>query len=54
MIKKELENVDIELSNRDFFLLAKMAHEQDITFNELCTKILEEKLEEDKCDDGID
>jgi len=44
MKKEEYVNVEVELDNDTFFKLAWKAHEQDITFNELCRQILEKKL----------
>lgn len=38
-------NVDIELEDHEFIVLSKIAHERDITFNQLCNDILREHLE---------
>lgn len=38
------EEVTIELTNEEFIILASMAHEQDITFNQLCVNILKESM----------
>jgi hypothetical protein len=38
--------VGIDLDDADFLILAKMAHEQDCTFNELCNGILRDAMEE--------
>jgi hypothetical protein len=38
--------VAIELDDAEFLILAKMAHEQDCTFNELCNGILRDAMEE--------
>ena len=35
-------SIEIELTDKEFLVLAKMAHEQDITFNKLCQNILKE------------
>jgi hypothetical protein len=37
--------VQIELTDEDFLYLAKMAHSEDITFNQLVNKALAEYLE---------
>lgn len=44
----EKVDIDIELSDEDFLILAKMAHERDITFNQLVEEILSKALEEGK------
>lgn len=44
----EKVNVEIEISDNDFLILAKMAHEKDITFNQLVEEILSKALEEGK------
>ena len=36
----KMVSVDIDLSNNDFLAIAKMAHEKDITFNELCQEMI--------------
>jgi len=38
------ENVEIELSDYEFLVLAKMAHEKDVTFNQFCNTILREHI----------
>jgi hypothetical protein len=40
--------VQIELTDEEFLVLAKMAHSQDITFNELVNKALADYLESTK------
>lgn len=42
------EDVTIDLSDEDFIILAKMAHENDITFNELVCNILREEMEKEE------
>jgi len=39
------EEIQIELSDEEFLALAKIAHEKDITLNELCNQILREQIE---------
>ena len=41
----KLEEVEFDISDDVFLILAKMAHTKDITFNKLCNNILEEYLE---------
>lgn len=47
----EEESVPIDISDTTFLVLAKLAHEQDITFNELCNNILRNYMdkEENSC-----
>jgi hypothetical protein len=42
----EMETVEVDLTDEEFLHIAKLAHEQDITFNQMVAKILEEHLEE--------
>lgn len=46
--KDRFVDVPIDLSDEDFTALAKMAHEQDITFNQLCVNILREQMEKEE------
>ena len=39
-----METVQIELTDAEFCVLAKLAHEQDITFNKLIESILREYI----------
>jgi hypothetical protein len=43
--KKELCDVEVDLSEESFVKLALLAHEKDITINQLCNKILSEAIE---------
>ena len=48
------EEVEIELTDQEFLTLAKMAHDKDITFNQLCNQVLREhidKLDNEASDD---
>jgi len=45
MSEKKYEMVEVEFSDQVFLELARMAHERDITFNELCNDILREQIE---------
>ena len=48
--KEQTRSVDIELTNEQFLILAKEAHEKDITFNQLVEEALREAIEEHKRD----
>lgn len=37
-----MENIEIELTDEEFLGLARLAHEQDVTFNQLVNNILAE------------
>jgi predicted DNA-binding ribbon-helix-helix protein len=39
-----METLSFEISDVDFLTLAKMAHEQNITFNQLVVNVLEKQL----------
>jgi hypothetical protein len=41
-----METVEVELTDEEFLHIAKRAHELDITFNKMVSKILEEHIEE--------
>jgi hypothetical protein len=59
-IDKEEENnnsaIEIDLPESVFKELAMMAHEQNITFNELCNQLLKEYIDEldNNCDEDFD
>ena len=40
-----MEEITIELTEQEFLSLAIMAHEKDITFNNLCNQILKEQID---------
>jgi len=44
--KNFLETIDIELSDEEFLRLAKLAHEHDVTFNQLVSGLLRAHIEE--------
>jgi hypothetical protein len=46
-----MENIELDISDNDFLILAKMAHEKDITFNQLINDILRKKIEETETED---
>ena len=37
-------DVEIELTDEEFMVLAKMAHSRNITFNQLANEVLKEQL----------
>jgi hypothetical protein len=41
----ERGNIEIELTDEEFLQVAKMAHENDITFNKMVERILVEYME---------
>ena len=43
-LKKGYEKVDVYLDDDVILKLSLMAHEQDITFNELCENIIHEQI----------
>ena len=45
--KEDVELVEIEISDDNFLILAKMAHDEDITLNQLINKILRKYLEKE-------
>ena len=49
MAKKEkLVEVPIDLDDATFIIIAKMAHEKDITFNKMCCIILKEQMDREE------
>lgn len=46
--KEKMIEVEIELLYDTYYKLLEMAHEQDITFNQLCSKILKEVIDNEK------
>ena len=41
---KMFETVEIDLSDEEFLIIAKRAHEKDITFNQMVAEILWEQV----------
>lgn len=39
-------DIEIEITDEDFLCIAKMAHERDITFNQMVCSLIEEYMEE--------
>ena len=51
-MEMEMETVQVDLTDEEFLHIAKLAHEQDITFNQMVAKILEQYiLEQEKQSD---
>ena len=40
MSKKKYEEIPVDLTDEEFLVIAKMAHERDITFNKMVETIL--------------
>jgi predicted DNA-binding ribbon-helix-helix protein len=40
------ETIEVDISDEELLALAKMAHERDITFNQLVNEILLKKMKE--------
>jgi len=49
VVVSKMVGVEVDLDDTTFLAIAKLAHEKDITFNEMCVEILKEMIEkEDK------
>jgi hypothetical protein len=42
--KNAFKTITIDLTDEEFLMLARKAHEQDITFNQLCVNYLEDYI----------
>ena len=40
-----MTDIEIDITDEDFLIIAKEAHRQDISFNQLANKILKEAIE---------
>jgi hypothetical protein len=50
-----METIELELDDQELFRLMQLAHEQDITLNQLINNILQQVVDQHKepdCDDG--
>ena len=47
-MKKGYKNITVQLTDEEFNKLAKEAHRQDITFNQLCVNYLEEYMNKEE------
>jgi len=43
--EQEMETIEVDMTEEQFAKIAEMAHEQDITFNEMCNRILRESMD---------
>jgi len=43
---KSYKTVDVNMDDNTFLLIAKKAHELDVTFNAMCCRILENRIKE--------
>ena len=44
MTEEKMVEIEVDLTDEEFLHVAKMAHENDITFNEMVVRILEEHI----------
>jgi len=44
-MEEKREEIEIEIEDEDFLKIAKMAHEKDITFNDMVNEILKSQME---------
>ena len=42
--KDKFREIEIEMSDKEFLFFAKMAHEKDITFNQLINEVIKDHL----------
>jgi len=47
MFNIDCDTVDIDMSDETFLKIAKMAHEDDITFNQMIVKMLRSQIEKE-------
>jgi len=47
-IDEKMETIDVDIHDDTFLCIAKMAHEKDITFNQMVTVLLEEMIEREE------
>jgi len=45
MSDEKTEVVEIDISDKDFLIMAKIAHEKDITFNQYVNQVMKEFLD---------
>lgn len=43
----ETRKIEVDISDEDFLMLAKKAHENDLAINQLCIKILKEQIKKE-------
>jgi hypothetical protein len=44
-------SIEVELSDEEFLQVAKLAHERDITFNQMVEYILQQEIDRRKAED---
>ncbi len=44
MTEEKMVDIEVDFTDEEFLHVAKMAHENDITFNEMVVRILEEHI----------
>lgn len=44
MTEEKMVEIEVDFTDEEFLYVAKMAHENDITFNEMVVRILEEQI----------
>jgi len=44
-MNEDNDTIEIEITDEQFIMIAKMAHEKDITFNKMIEEILREQIE---------
>jgi len=49
---EKMVDIEIDITDDEFLYVAKMAHERDITFNEMMARIIEWHIQERKEEDG--
>lgn len=47
MSKEKMVNVEVDFTDEEFFKLAKWAHEEDITFNQLVRNALQAAIDKE-------
>jgi bifunctional DNA-binding transcriptional regulator/antitoxin component of YhaV-PrlF toxin-antitoxin module len=52
LTKVKYESIGLDLEEKDLLRYMMFAHEQDITFNELCQNAIKEKLDELEKEEG--
>ena len=45
----KMSTIEIDLTDDEFLRLAKLAHERDITFNQMVAIIIQEEIDRRKC-----
>ena len=45
IMNDKYEEIDIDIDEQTFLAIALLAHENDITFNQMCNKILKKSME---------